>query len=367
MKWSLKIGQFRGIGVYVHATFLLIIIWVAYINWSQSRSLEETIYGIIFVLAIFACVVFHEFGHALTAQKYGIRTRDITLLPIGGVARLEHMPEDPRQEFWVAIAGPAVNVVISVVIAVFLAVTSKVPALGELGMMSGSFLSRLMVVNIFLVVFNLIPAFPMDGGRILRAVLAMRMNYTRATQIAANLGQAIAFMFAFFGFFYNPFLIFIALFVWIGAAQEARMTEITEAFEGIPVKLAMIRDFYTLHPTEPLARAVELILKGSQQDFPVVENGRVVGILTRGDLMNALARGGEHMLVGEAMQREFETTTPNEMLQNAFLRLQNYDCRVMPVVKDDQLVGILNMENIGEFIMIHAALQKSGERLPEYR
>jgi len=283
MKWSWKIGEYKGIGVYIHATFLLIIIWVAYSHWAAGQSLAATITGILFVLAIFACVVLHEFGHALTAQKYNIKTRDITLLPIGGVARLERMPDDPRQELYVALAGPAVNVVIAAAIFIWLMVTSVMEPITSLTLTSGSFLERLMYVNIFLVLFNMLPAFPMDGGRVTRALLAMRMDYARATQIAANLGQGMALLFGFIGFFTNPFLIFIALFVWIGAQQEASMAQVKSAFDGIPVGHAMLTDFYTLNSTDTLGHAVQLILAGSQQDFPVLENSHVVGVLTRNE------------------------------------------------------------------------------------
>ncbi|MGH7791798.1 MAG: site-2 protease family protein, partial [Thermodesulfobacteriota bacterium] len=293
MKWSWKIGEVAGIGVYVHATFLLIIGWVVLSHWRQGQNLATTIVGVIFTLAIFGCVVLHELGHALTAKRYGIKTRDITLLPIGGVARLERMPDDPKQELWVALAGPAVNVVIAMVLYIWLQSTNSFEPLSELSMTSGSFIERLLVVNIFLVLFNMIPAFPMDGGRVLRAILAMRMNYVRATQIAATLGQGIAFLFGFIGLFSNPFLLFIALFVWIGAAQEASITQIKSALGGIPVNRAMITDFRTLNTNDKLSRAIELILSGSQQDFPVVDGSRVVGVLTQADLLVALTQLGQ--------------------------------------------------------------------------
>jgi Zn-dependent protease len=361
MKWSWKIGEYKGIGVYVHATFLLIIIWVAYSHWNAGQSLAATITGILFVLAIFGCVVLHEFGHALTAQKYNIKTRDITLLPIGGVARLERMPDDPRQELWVALAGPVVNVVIAIAIFAWLIVTSALEPVTSLTVTSGSFLERLMVVNIFLVVFNMLPAFPMDGGRVVRALLALRMEYARATHIAANLGQAMALLFGFVGFFTNPFLIFIALFVWIGAQQEASMAQVKTAFDGIPVSHAMLTDFYTLNSNDTLARAVQLILAGSQHDFPVLENGHVVGVLTRSDLMKALAEHGQSYPVSGVMRQDFEMADTSEMLQTAFTRLQGCDCRIMPVLKEDKLVGLLNMENVGEFIMINSALRKAAK------
>jgi Zn-dependent protease len=223
MKWSWKLGEFRGIGVYMHATFLILIGFVVLSHWSAGHSLGKTLEGVAFILALFGCVVLHEFGHALTAARYGIKTRDITLLPIGGVARLERMPEEPLQELWVALAGPAVNVVIAAALFAWIQFTAVFAPLGQLGVASGPFLQRLMMVNVILVVFNMLPAFPMDGGRVLRALLATRLEYGRATQIAASVGQTMALIFAFLGFFTNPFLLFIALFVWIGAAQEASM------------------------------------------------------------------------------------------------------------------------------------------------
>jgi Zn-dependent protease len=355
MKWSWKIGEYAGIGVYIHATFLLIIGWVVLIHWSQGVAMMLD--GLVFVLALFGCVLLHEFGHALTAKKYGIKTRDITLLPIGGVARLERMPDDPRQELWVALAGPAVNVVIAAALFIWLQIISGFEPLSNLSMTGGSMLERLMIINIALVVFNMLPAFPMDGGRVLRALLATRMEYTRATQIAAGIGQGMAFLFGFIGLFTNPFLLFIALFVWIGAAQESSMVQIKSAVGGIPVKLAMLTDFHTLSPHDRLTRAIELILSGSQQDFPVVDDGRVVGVLTRGDLLLALAKQGKDAPVAEAMQREFQVVEAAEMLESAFVRLQTCACRTLPVTQNGQLVGMITMDNVGEFLMIQTALR----------
>jgi Zn-dependent protease len=217
MKWSWKLGEVAGIGVHIHATFLLLLAWVALAHWIEERSLALVVEGVGFILALFACVLLHELAHALTAIRYGIKTRDITLLPIGGMAQLERIPEDPKQEVWVTLAGSAVNVVIALALFAWLQLTGGLEPLNKLSVTGGSFLMRLMVVNVFLVAFNLLPAFPMDGGRVLRALLAMRMEYTKATQIAAYLGQALAFLFGFIGLLTNPFLVFIALFVWIGA------------------------------------------------------------------------------------------------------------------------------------------------------
>ncbi|MBN1993276.1 MAG: site-2 protease family protein [Anaerolineae bacterium] len=356
MKWSWKIGQFAGIGVYMHATFLLLIGWVALSYWLQQGTLAAVAAGIAFILALFATVVLHEFGHALTAKKYGIKTRDITLLPIGGVARLERMPDKPIEELWVALAGPAVNVVIAVVLFGWLLLTNSLEPISQLSMTGGSFLERLMVVNLFLVGFNLIPAFPMDGGRVLRALLAMRLEYTQATQIAATIGQGIAFLFGFIGLFSNPFLLFIAIFVWIGAAQEASMVQMKSALSGIPVSRAMLTDFHTLSPHDPLGRAVDLILAGSQQDFPVVENGRVTGILTRSDLLAALARQSRTEPAGSIMRRDFVVVDSYDMLETAFARLQECGCPILPVTHNGALVGLVTSDNVGEFLMIQSAL-----------
>ncbi len=355
MRWSWRLGRFFGIDVFMHATFLILIGWVLLSHWLQGESLTAAVEGVGFILALFGCVVLHEYGHALTARRYGIKTRDITLLPIGGVARLERMPDQPVQELWVALAGPAVNVVIAVILFLWLQLTSSLVPVTELEVGRGSFLERLMVVNLFLVGFNMIPAFPMDGGRVVRALLAMRMEYTRATHIAASLGQFIAILFGFLGLLSNPFLVFIAFFVWIGAAQEASMAQMKSALAGIPTSRAMLTDFRTLSPDNSLADAVQLILAGSQQDFPVVSNGQVLGILTRADLLAGLTQRGPETPVAEVMKREFEVFDSYDMLESAFARLQACQCQSAPVTHEGRLVGMLTLDNVGEFLMIQAA------------
>ncbi len=364
MKWSVKIARIADIGIYIHLTFLLLLGWVAVIYWQHSHSTQAMAQGIFFILLLFGCVVLHELGHALMARRYGIRTRDITLLPIGGVARLESMPEEPRQEFWVALAGPAVNVFIAALLYLVLALGSGPAPLEELGITHGSLLSRLMVVNIWLVAFNLLPAFPMDGGRVLRALLAMRLDYVQATRVAAGIGQAMALIFGFLGLFSNPFLVFIALFVWIGAAQESSHAQLKSALEGIPVRRAMITDFQTLAIDDTLATAVDMILSGSQHDFPVLDGARLAGILTRADLLKALAQGRQGQRVGDVMRRDFQVVDDYAMLQTAFQRLQQCDCTTLPIVRNGQLIGLLTSDNVGEFIMIQTAMERGEARIP---
>ncbi|MDA1231498.1 MAG: site-2 protease family protein [Planctomycetota bacterium] len=369
MKWSWRLGEFRGIAVYMHATFLILIAFVVLNQWSESHSVLKTLEGVAFVLALFSCVVLHEFGHALTAARYGIKTRDITLLPIGGVARLERMPEKPLQELWVALAGPAANLVIAVALLAWIQFTSVVTPLEQIGVTTGSFVERLMAVNVLLVVFNMLPAFPMDGGRVLRALLATKLEYTRATQIAASIGQSMAMVFAVIGFMTNPFLIFIALFVWIGAAQEASMVTMKAALGGIPVKGAMMTDFRTLQLGDSLQRAVELILATPQQDFPVLEDGRVMGILTSRDLMVALQQRGPDTLVEDVMSRKFLSLDVNDMLDNSLARIHMAECcTTAPVLQRDTLVGLLTAENVSEFLRIASAIgEQHARNVNEFR
>ena len=361
MKWQWKLGPFAGIDVNVHATFLLLIGWVGVSHWLEHQSWGEVFNGILFILALFACVVLHEYGHALTARKYGIKTRDITLYPIGGVARLERMPEKPIEELWVALMGPAVNVVIAAGLFAYLFLTNSLVPLNQLTVASGSFLERLMTVNISLVLFNLIPAFPMDGGRVLRAILAMRMDYVRATQIAASIGQGMAFLLGFWGLFNNPFLLFIAFFVWIGASQEASLVQMKNSISGIPVTRAMMTDFQTLSPRDNLARVVGLVLAGSQHDFPVVDGeGRVIGILERDAFIAALSSQGQSAPVVGVMRGSLPEVDSYEMVESALMRLQESGAKALPVTHLGQLVGLVTAENITEFLMIRSALRTAG-------
>jgi Zn-dependent protease/predicted transcriptional regulator len=356
MKWSLKLGTYAGISVYLHWTFALLIGWIFFSHLSAGRTLLQTAAGVGFILALFACVVLHEFGHALTAKRYGVKTRDITLLPIGGVARLERIPEKPMQEFWVAVAGPAVNVAIAGILLVTLVVLNQANELLQVNWFHGQFLAQLMLVNLFLVGFNLLPAFPMDGGRVLRALLATRLGRRRATAIASNIGQAMAILFGIIGFFYNPFLIFIAIFVFLGAQGEAAQVEAQSALKGLLVRDAMMTRFRTLAVDDSLGRAVEELLAGSQQDFPVLRQGQIAGVLRRNDLVRGLATGRREAPVGEVMCRDCPTIKGTEDLVSALETMRAGQCATAPVLADGQLIGLLTLENISEVLMVNAAL-----------
>lgn len=365
MKWSWKLGKLAGIDIFMHWTFLILIGWIALGHYQSSRSLGVVAEGVLFILAIFGCVLLHELGHALTARRYGIRTRDIVLLPIGGVASLERMPEEPRQELAVAVAGPAVNVAIAAALFLLLAATNSLnlASAERLAVFGGPFLAKLMWVNVALVVFNLLPAFPMDGGRVLRALLATRIDYVKATHIAAGVGQAMAILFGFLGLFSNPMLLLIAIFVYLGAEGEAQMVAVRSVFRDVPVRAAMMTRFRTLSETDTLGQAVDELLAGSQQDFPVTADGQVVGILPRAKLLQALASGGRELRVAEVMDRQCSVAREEDVLDRTFQRMREQGCSTIPVTRDDRLIGILTVENIGEWAMVQAA--QRNEELPE--
>ena len=371
--WSIPLGRLLGIDVYLHFTFLLLLGFIGLSHGLTARSVEAALAGVLFFTGLFVCVLLHEFGHALAARRYGIGTRDITLLPIGGVARLERMPDKPSEELVVALAGPAVNVVIAGALFLGLWLGGWWQPLSSLSTTSGNLVERLLVANVFLVVFNLLPAFPMDGGRVLRAVLGLKLSHVHATRIAARIGQGMAVLFGFAGLFGNPMLLLIALFVWIGATQEAAAVEMKASFAGATVRAAMLTDFRGLSPHDTVGDAARLLLAGSQQDFPVVENGQVVGVLAHRRLFEALRDRGESALVEDEMDAQFRVADADEPIESVMTRLEPGCCTILPVLWRGQLIGLLTPENVGEYFMIRSALRARGEphtpppRLPAMR
>lgn len=363
MGWSWRICRIAGIDVYVHATFALLLLWVGYASYQPRHSVNDVLAGLAFILCLFGIIVLHELGHALTARRFGIKTRDITLLPIGGVARLERMPEDPKQELLVALAGPAVNAVLAGLLFVVLLV-GDLPLMGpeEMGSFSGNLVGQLFLVNVGLALFNLLPAFPMDGGRVFRAILAMRLDYVRATRIAAGVGQMMAIGFGLLALFgqpdrVNPFLLVIALFIWVGAAAEAGAVQLKAGLAGVPVSRVVIRTFATLTPDDTLATAANRVLEGFQHDFPVVSDGAVAGVLLRNQLLVGLAEAGPDGRVGDFMEPDFQTVDPREMVEVAIERAKAGPCPVLPVVRNDELVGLLTLENVAELVTMREAIR----------
>jgi Zn-dependent protease/CBS domain-containing protein len=358
MGWSIPIFRIAGIQLRIHITFLLLIAWLAFGYYTQGGSAVAAS-RVIFVLLLFLCVVLHEFGHAFAAKAFGINTPDITLLPIGGVARLERMPEEPMQELVIAVAGPMVNVVIALGLLIAGGAQAFVNP-STSAMEGGGLITQLMTINILLVLFNLLPAFPMDGGRVLRALLATRLSYARATQVAASIGQGFAFVFGFIGLIWNPFLIFIALFVYIGASQEAALAQMKDVSRRFPVSSAMVREFRTLPESATLQEAVDALLATSQHDFPVVnETGNVAGVLTRHDLIAALRKNDPALRVGDVMRRDIPTVTTGTRFEEAFRIMQECNCPAVPVLDSmKRLVGLLTPENVTELMMIQSAMPR---------
>ena len=355
MRWSITIGKFAGTAVKIHITFILFLAWIAFSAWSRggpAAALDSTL----FIVLLFACVVLHEFGHIAAARRYGIGTPEVTLLPIGGVASLQRLPSDPRQELVVALAGPAVNLVIGLVL---IAVVGSVrpDELAQIDNPNLSLIGRLAIANIFLVVFNLIPAFPMDGGRVLHALVAMRVGGPRATEIAARIGQALAFGLGFLGLFGNPLLVFIAIFVYIAAAAEAQMSAAHEALKGVSVGEAMETRFTPVSIDANLGQAVDALLATAQHEFPVVDAfGKPAGLLTREDILGALREHGGDEPASAFMRSGVDSVRPATPVESVFDRLQGPGAAALYVTDGDgRIVGLLTRQALGEVMMIRAA------------
>jgi CBS domain-containing protein len=265
------------------------------------------------------------------------------------------MPSKPSQELWVALAGPAVNVVIAIVLAAWLTLTGTWEPISSLGPTEGNIVERLFAVNIGLVLFNMLPAFPMDGGRVLRALLAMKLDYTRATSIAATVGKCMAIVFGIVGLFGNPMLLIIAFFVWMGATQEAGAARLKSSFNGVAVREAMLTNFTSLSPTATLGEVSRLILAGSQQDFPVVENGRVVGMLLGEDIFAAIRTHPADTPVEVVMRTDFDTLEEGEMLDEALGQLRSQHGMTVPVTRKGIISGLLTAENLNELHLLKSA------------
>ncbi len=361
MKRSLKVGSVAGIGIFLHWTFLLLIAAIFAFYYAQHQSVAAAIAGMGLIFGVFLCVVLHELGHALTARRFGVGTRNITLYPIGGVARLERIPSEPMKELWIALGGPAVNLAIVGVLGAGLLVMDGTFDPSVLQAPGRHTIASLFWINLALAGFNLLPAFPMDGGRVLRAVLAMRQDYATATQTAANVGQGMAILFGLWGLLsFNPILLFIALFVYVGAQQESQQAVYRAFTEGMPVREAMVTRFATLDGDDTLDDAVDELLAGTDHDFPVVEDGRLLGLLRRKQLIQALSAHDRDTPVREVADREFFTVGPGAPLDEVFQRMNEANCTTVPVVDDDTILGLLTLENVGELIMVSSALQAKG-------
>ena len=363
MKWSWRIGRIAGIAIRVHVTFPLFLLWIAA---RDGQGGAAAAFAVASLLVLFSIVLLHELGHALMARRFGILTRDITLLPIGGLARLERMPREPRQELWIALAGPAVNVVLALLFAGILVATDGPRSLAEFdllrrlgGPVAGHvILAELVMVNVGLLLFNLLPAFPMDGGRVLRALLAMwSKDHRLATRRATLVGRVFAAGFALLGFAgNNPNLVLIAVFVWLSGTGEAASVETEAALAQAQVASFMMTDIRRIAPTDTLGVVADLVVAGSQQDFPVLEAGTLVGMLGRTDLVRGLTAHGPDALVSGVMRTDSPVVAIDDHPEAALAALSSVPGRAVPVLRQGALVGLLTSENLAEYVMLRRAV-----------
>jgi Zn-dependent protease/predicted transcriptional regulator len=376
MESSLKIARIWGINIQVHWSFVLILFYGAFLySRDASNVLAGAIYGVIVILLLFVCVALHEFGHAIAAKYFGVNVQHITLLPIGGVAQLERMPRKPMQEFVIAIAGPAVNFALAVLLlpvallVVFMSmragtISATIPGLMRTAqsMSLAGLLLTLAGTNVLLGIFNLLPAFPMDGGRILRALLALRLRYVRATRIAVLVGRGMAILFAIWGIFGGGiFLLLIAFFVYVGGRGELEAVEGRNILKDFSARQAVNKDAHILYTSEPVSRAVEYIMTTYQGDFPVYDLGHnLVGVLTRPRLVAALrGQGQEGRIVDVMIPRALvPTTTADTTLADVWEVMVEARSRVIVVQDQGQFLGLITLDDISELIQVMGAAKE---------
>jgi Zn-dependent protease len=364
MQWSFRIGRVGGTDIKVHITFLALVAWWGYSAYADGGR-AAAVQAVVFLLGLFACVLLHEFGHILMARHYGVRTPDVILLPIGGLARLERMPEEPRQELLIAAAGPAVTLAIALAIFAVLQLTGAPLSSAQLDPLQPGLAQQLMWINVALLLFNLLPIFPMDGGRMLRALLAMRMGLPRATRIAARVGQGGALLlglwglgfFARWGLGPNLVLVLIAVFVYLAAGAEGAAVETRAAGRGLTVRELMITQFVALPVYATLQQAVDALLAGEQGEFPIVDNwGKIEGLLTRDGLIRGLSQHGGGATVERAMTQGIEPLPISESFEEALDRLGSSGLPALPVVDSNgTLVGLLTRDNVKDVLLVRQA------------
>ncbi|HEX2098975.1 MAG TPA: site-2 protease family protein [Rubrobacteraceae bacterium] len=355
MSGSFSVGRAFGIDIRVHWTFVLLPVFFAFYNYQNTGSLVAALVAVVVILALFVCVLLHEFGHSLVAQRLGLEVPDITLLPIGGLARLKALPDKPFDEVKIAIAGPLVNVVLAPIFfaVAFLLGTDQLVNVLERGGSLGQVFFFLSLINIFLAVFNLIPAFPMDGGRVLRGLLATRVGPVRATDIASAVGQFFAFIFFVFGLLSgNLLLALIAVFIFFGASGESQIVRQREVMRGLAVSDVMgtKRRTETVTPYHNFGQVLDSVIHGYQEDFPVVdESGRLLGMVTRNEILAAAHSSNRYSTVRELMKTEIPTISPHDdLFADGYRTLQESGLRALPVVESGELVGMLTVEDVAQ-------------------
>lgn len=371
MKWSISIGAVKGTVIRLHVTFLLFLLWIAIMSYMQAGA-AAAFGAIAFFTLLFLCVALHEFGHVLTARRFGVLTPDVTLLPIGGIARIDRIPEKPVQELLIALAGPLVNFGIAGLLVLLIGALPDPVAMMRQDKPPG-LLELLALANLSLGLFNLIPAFPMDGGRALRALLSVRMGYVRATRVAAVTGQIFAVLFGVAGLMMGHFiLVLIAIFIYLAAGTEAGIAQLRRSILGRSAADIMITSFEPLAADMPLGTAAQALIRTAQHEFPVTDqNGRLQGLLTRTRLLDALQRGNEQTLVGDVMQADLPSVLPTASAREAMQMLEHGAPAIEVATEQGEIRGFITWDNLLEFLLIseaagrrHRALGLSGTSLP---
>ena len=351
---SFRIGQLFSIPIFLHWSFLLLPLIVIY--RSGENEVINVIWEIGLVGSLFFCVLLHEYGHALSARRYGVQTLDIILSVIGGVARLTRLPEKPQQEFIVAAAGPVVNVVIAVILYAFLWITGSSFFPTSPIINGSSFLQFLAFANIILVVFNLVPAFPMDGGRMLRAGLNMKLSRVRATFIAMIVGQVLAVLAAGYALYFGHYtLLFIAVFVFVSAGAEYRGIKKEALITNHNVKDAMKQQFYIVQQSNNMDYAIQILTNSGQQHFPVMNLMELSGVLTHQQILKAISEKNTFALVSEYMTKNFMVLSPNDSIRSAYQLFQENGYELIPIVENGIVIGILDKASLNEFLQMQAA------------
>jgi Zn-dependent protease len=337
-------------------TFFLLLLFV-FASVMSEYGVRAAVMSALFICALFACVVIHEVGHSLIARRFGREPKSITLLPIGGVAAIDQMPTKPGQEIAVSLIGPLINLVIAGFLYVLVGSKTGVALPNLYPQSAQAFLAGLIGVNIMLAVFNLIPAFPMDGGRVLRGLLAMRMDYVQATTWAANIGQAIAAFFVFFGMFFNFWLALIGIFLYLGAGSEKQQVILQSLLAEVPAGVAMTTEYTSLKPDDTLADALEQFHHGCQQDFPVIDDSGLQGILTRDRILAAIHSKGLNVRVCEVMDKAFAAVSSKTGLDQVYRIFLSGNKTAVAVMDEGQLKGIIGLDGISRYFMVRAALK----------
>lgn len=367
MRGAYKILDIRGISLHVHWTFLLLIGWVLLVNGNNGNNVEQITWSMLFLIAVFVCITLHELGHALVAGRFGIEAKNIVLLPIGGIASIEKFPDNPKQELAISMAGPVVNIAIaSLLWLVMIPHTSLMegPPPGASIMHGHDFLYNLRIVNIALAVFNLIPAFPMDGGRILRALLGFKLNYIRATRIAANVGRIIAILFIAAGIvLVNPFLPAIGIFIIFSAGAEEYYLRLKSLVKGIKLNEVLMYDYNSLRANMTVQEAANILNSNHSKYFILMDGIEPVGTINRMEIVKAIADMQYNEPVKKLATEELEYLNGNQEIDSALEKLARNDERIFPVMDNSHFIGVVNLNHIIEYLLLNRVNTKEYPRI----